>query len=90
MSPTVQNTAAGVEVRPLAGLPAGSRGTIVRIPLDDPGTAAELAALRLLPGEPVEVIDVVPLGGPVLVQAAGGAYALGRRLAGRIEVRCDP
>jgi len=52
--------------------------------------AAELAALRLLPGEPVEVIEVMPLGGPVLVQTAGGVYALGRRLAGRIEVRGDP
>ncbi len=84
MSPETENAAAA---RPLASLPAGSRGTIVRIPLEDPGTAAELAALRLLPGESVEVIEVVPFGGPVLVHTPGGTYALGRRLAARIEVR---
>ncbi|MDQ7850584.1 MAG: FeoA domain-containing protein [Armatimonadota bacterium] len=84
----MEHVAAAARTRPLAGLGAGSCGTIVRIPLDDPGMAAELAALRLLPGEPVGVIEVVPLGGPVVVQTAGGVYALGRRLAARIEV-CD-
>lgn len=90
MGAATERVAAGVRARPLASLAAGSCGTIAHIPLDDPGMAAELAALRLLPGEPVEVIEVVPLGGPVVVQTAGGVYALGRRLAARIEVWGDP
>jgi len=43
-------------LRCLADLPVGTRAIIARIPLDDPGTAAELAALRILPGEPVDVL----------------------------------
>jgi len=77
-------------LRSLADLPVGTRAVIARIPLDDPGTAAELAALRILPGEPVEVVEVIPLHGPLLVQTAGGVYALGRRLAGRIAVHGEP
>src|SRR3972149_4870309 len=69
-------------LRSLADLPVGTRAVIARIPLDDPGTAAELAALRILPGEPVEVVEVIPLHGPLLVQTAGGVYALGRRAGG--------
>ena len=77
-------------LRSLADLPVGTRAIIARIPLDDPGTAAELAALRILPGEPVEVVEVITLHGPLLVQTAGGVYALGRRLAGRIAVHGEP
>ncbi len=68
----------------------GSRATISGIPLDDPETAAELAALRILPDEPVEVVEIIPFGGPLLIQTAGGVYALGRRLAGRIIVQEEP
>lgn len=71
----------------LSDLPAGTRGIIAQIPLEDPGTTAELAALRIIPGEPVEIVEVIPLGGPLLVQTSGGVYALGRRLAGRVTVR---
>jgi len=73
----------------LALLPAGARATITAVPVDDAALAGELAALRLLPGEPVEVVEAVPFGGPLLVRTAGGVYALGRRLAGRIAVVRD-
>jgi Fe2+ transport system protein FeoA len=59
---------------------------ITSVPIEDAALVAELAALRLLPGEPVDVVEVIPFGGPLLVQTAGGVYALGRRLAGRITV----
>ncbi len=58
--------------------------------LDDAALAAELAALRILPGERIEVLEGIPYGGPVVIQTAGGTYALGRRLAGRITVRGQP
>jgi Fe2+ transport system protein FeoA len=41
----------------------------------------ELWAMRLLPGETVAVVAALGHGGPVLVQGAGGIFALGRRLA---------
>ncbi len=47
----------------------------------DPDLARELAALRLLPGEALTVVAMVGGAGPVLVQGAGGVFALGRRLA---------
>ncbi len=74
----------------LADLPVGTRGTIAEVPLDDAALAAELAALRILPGERIEVLEGIPYGGPVVIQTAGGTYALGRRLAGRITVRGQP
>jgi len=70
----------------LALMPAGARATITAVPVEDATLAGELAALRLLPGERVEVVEVIPFGGPLLVQTAGGVYALSRRLAGRIAV----
>ncbi len=88
----------GIAVRPsygpaprtLAGLPGGSRGIIGRIPVEDAGIAAELAALRILPGEPVEVLEVIPFSGPLLIRTRGGVYALGRELADRITVAGEP
>ncbi|MBI3998160.1 MAG: ferrous iron transport protein A [Armatimonadetes bacterium] len=72
--------------RSLASLPAGSRAVVAQIPQEDLGLAADLAALRILPGEAVEVVEVIPLGGPILIQAGGSPYALGRDLAGRVTV----
>lgn len=51
----------------------------------DPDLLRELWAMRILPGEPITVVAVIGRGGPVLVQSAGGVYALGRRLAGQLQ-----
>lgn len=69
----------------LTGLRSGSRARIERIIADD-GASDEFAALRLLPGEEIEVVLVIPLGGPVLVRTGGGIYALGRAVADRVWV----
>lgn len=50
----------------------------------EPAVMGELAAMRLLPGEAVTVLAVVGRSGPVVVQGAGGVFALGRRLAERL------
>jgi Fe2+ transport system protein FeoA len=52
----------------------------------DTATADELAALRVLPGEEIEVVQVIALGGPVLIRGAGGLYAIGRGLADLVVV----
>jgi Fe2+ transport system protein FeoA len=65
---------------PLSSLRPGSRAVVAALP-PDAATADELAALRVLPGEEIEVTQVIALGGPVLIRGAGGFYAIGRGLA---------
>lgn len=69
----------------LSRLPAGARGVIDALP-EDEELRDELAALRMLPGQAVEVVQVLPMGGPLLVAAGGGLYALGRAVADRVRV----
>lgn len=54
-------------------------------PVLEPEVLGELAAMRLLPGEAVTVLEVVGRSGPVVVRCAGGEFALGRRLAARLR-----
>jgi Fe2+ transport system protein FeoA len=70
---------------PLSRLRAGTRAVVAALPLDA-ATADELAALRVLPGEEIEVVQVIALGGPVLIRGAGGLYAIGRGLADLVGV----
>lgn len=69
----------------LSTLRPGMRAIIVTLPVD-PAVADELAALRVLPGEEIEVVQTLPFGGPLLIRSAGGLYALGRRLAEQLGV----
>lgn len=69
----------------LGAVQPGIRAVIVALPAD-PAAAEELAALRILPGEEIEVVQSLPLGGPLLIRGAGGLYALGRTLADQLEV----
>lgn len=69
----------------LSRLREGARGVIDAVPFDS--GADDFAALRLLPGELLEVIQVIPLGGPVLIRCRGGFYALGRQVADKIWIR---
>jgi Fe2+ transport system protein FeoA len=68
-------------------------GDTVRLDTPDGVTAdvlRELWAMRLLPGEVVTVVAVLGRSGPVLVQGAGGVFALGRRLAARLRAEALP
>jgi Fe2+ transport system protein FeoA len=40
----------------------------------------------VLPGEEIEVVQILPFGGPLLIRGAGGLYAVGRRLADQVTV----
>lgn len=62
-------------------------GDAVRIGLTataDTSLLRELLAMRLLPGETVTVVAVAGRRGPVVVEGAGGVFALGGRLAVRL------
>lgn len=62
-------------------------GDVIRLlpPADvDASCLHELAALRLLPGEVVTVVQAGRRGAPILVQSGAGLYAVGGRLAGTL------
>ncbi len=67
--------------QPLSTLKPGETARLGAMSALEPDLARELAALRLLPGEVLTVVSTVGEAGPVLVQGAGGVFALGRRLA---------
>lgn len=73
----------------LGGIRSGARATIATIPQDG-DLAAELAALGILPGEDIEVVQATPFHGPILIRTSGGVYAIGRTLADRILVSAPP
>ena len=75
---------AAYKVRGLA-VRHGAVGLISDYPACEQEELAELAAMRLLPGEAVTVLAVVGRSGPLVVQGAGGVFALGRRLAERLS-----
>ncbi len=76
-------------MHPLGGIRSGVRATIAVIP-QDRDLAAELAALGILPGEDIEVVQATPFHGPILIRTGGGIYAVGRTLANRILVTARP
>ncbi len=72
---------------PLDRLRPGSKGTIAAILQEEPQLLRYLAALGLFPKTELEVEEVAPLGGPVVVKVGASRYALGREVASRILIR---
>ncbi len=72
---------------PLHRLPRQTAATIVRIEQEDRELLRYLATLGLLPRTRVEVEEVSPFGGPVLVRVGTSRYALGRKVASKIFVK---
>lgn len=72
---------------PLSRLGEGRRAVILRIEQEHAGLLRHLATLGLLPETTVEVEEVAPFGGPVLVRVGSARYALGRKIASKILVR---
>jgi len=67
----------------LGDMGSGARAAVVALP---PEEAPELAALGILPGTEMEIVQNTPFCGPLLVRVGGGIYALGRMLADRVWV----
>lgn len=71
-------------MQPLSTIGPGRRARLGAPDAVEPDVLRDLWAMRLLPGETVTVVTVVGRGGPVIVQGAGGVFAIGRRLASRL------
>lgn len=63
------------------------RGRIDRVEEEEPQMLQYLASLGLLPDVEVEVKEVAPFNGPLLVKAGGAQYALGREVASKIWLK---
>lgn len=72
---------------PLHQLKPGQSGIILRVEREEPELLKYLAALGLLPQTKIEVEEVAPFGGPILVRVGASRYALGRKVASRIRMR---
>lgn len=72
---------------PLHRLKPGTSGIILRIEKEEPELLKYLATLGLLPQTKVEVEEVAPFSGPILVRVGASRYALGRKVASKILVK---
>lgn len=70
-------------------LAAGDRGTFVRISDADPDMLRYLSQRGIQPGDPFEVLDRQPFGGPLTVSFSGEAHAIGGLLAHAMRVQLD-
>jgi DtxR family transcriptional regulator, Mn-dependent transcriptional regulator len=77
--------------RALDSLAAGERGVFVRVSDADPEMLRYLAGLGISPGDPFEVLEHQPFGGPLLVSfgADRHEHALGGGLARAMRVDVD-
>ena len=73
--------------RPLDQVRAGRRGWIQQIVQEEASLLRYLASLGLLPGAEIQVEEVAPLGGPVLIRLGEARYALGRDVAAKVLVQ---
>lgn len=70
----------------LSSLGAGERAIIIKVEEDNGEMLSYLASLGLLPDVGVEVEEIAPFGGPLLVKVGEAKYALGREVAAKIMV----
>jgi DtxR family transcriptional regulator, Mn-dependent transcriptional regulator len=87
--PSSDGRIAAVKGVPLSEVPAGAGASILSVAEDDETLLAHLASLRLFPGAHVDVVEVAPMDGAMLVAVAGSPHALSRDVAGRVIVRPD-
>ncbi len=73
----------------LESLPAGARGTFVRVSDSEPEMLRYLADRGIAPGDRFEVIDRQPFGGPLFVRFGSDVHALGGELALAMRVELD-
>jgi DtxR family Mn-dependent transcriptional regulator len=79
--PTAEGAVLEVETRPLDELEVGDRGLFVRVSDADPAMLRYLAERGIRPGQPFEVVERQPFGGPVFVRFGPQTHPLGGALA---------
>lgn len=72
---------------PLHKLGIGKKGTILRIEKEEQETLKYLASLGLLPDKKIEIEEIAPFGGPLIVRVGSSRYAIGRKVAAKIFVK---
>lgn len=82
--------AEGEEMKPLCDFGPEERGCIARVEEEEPRLLQYLASLGLVPDVDVEVKEIAPFGGPLLVRIGDAQYALGREVAAKIWTRKGP
>jgi DtxR family transcriptional regulator, Mn-dependent transcriptional regulator len=70
----------------LSSLEPGASGTFVRISDADPAMLRYLAERGIAPGDPFEVIEKQPFGGPLFASFGGAVHVIGGRLADAMRV----
>jgi DtxR family transcriptional regulator, Mn-dependent transcriptional regulator len=75
------------EIKPLCDFCADEKGCIARVVEEEPQLLQYLASLGLMPDVDIEVKEVSPFGGPLLVKIGDTQYALGREVASKIYTR---
>jgi DtxR family transcriptional regulator, Mn-dependent transcriptional regulator len=85
--PGSDGSVATEEAESLANMAARGKGRIARITNEAPEFLQYLADLGLMPDVMVEVEEVAPFGGPIIVKARGAKYALGRQVAAHIFIK---
>lgn len=75
------------EIKPLCDLCADEKGCIAWVGEEEPKLLQYLASLGLIPDVNIEVKEVAPFGGPILVKIGDTQYALGREVASKIWTR---
>jgi DtxR family transcriptional regulator, Mn-dependent transcriptional regulator len=87
--------AAGAPFRPadlpkLTDLQVGERAVLRRVSDEDPEALRYLARLNLIPGVRLQVLERMPLRGPLRIQVEDGQEVIGLELAARLCVERDP
>ena len=67
-------------------LEPGGRGTFVRISDSDPQMLRYLAERGISPGDPFEIVDKQPFGGPLFARFGEQVHVIGGTLAARMRV----
>lgn len=75
------------EIKKLSELEANERGRIARVDEEEPDLLHYLASLGMMPDVDIEVKEISPFGGPLLVKVGDAQYALGREVASKIWTR---
>jgi DtxR family Mn-dependent transcriptional regulator len=72
--------------RTLLELSPGERATVAHVPDGDVDLLRYLSGLELVPGREVELKELAPFEGPVMLRSANGEHAISREIAGAIGV----
>src|SRR6476646_3830106 len=84
--PTAELELVADDSRWLTEVADGTQAVVSRVPDGDPELLRYLAALGIVPDQPIVLVGRAPFDGPVTIEIGGARHAIGRALAGQIPV----